>query len=88
MVKYLLFIMRKNYLQMIRVFKIREKMIRVVSKLEKFYLVNLVNAFFIVNFIFIDIYSNDLYLLYKIVLNNLYYYIKINMLHITPLICI
>jgi|GraSoiStandDraft_29_1057270.scaffolds.fasta_scaffold969918_1 hypothetical protein len=63
MVKYLLFIMRKNYLQMIRVFKIREKMIRVVSKLEKFYLVNLVNAFFIVNFIFIDIYSNDLYLL-------------------------
>jgi len=55
--------MRKNYLQMIRVFKIREKMIRVVSKLEKFYLVNLVNAFFIVNFIFIDIYSNDLYLL-------------------------
>jgi len=88
MVKYLLFIMRKNYLQMIRVFKIREKMIRVVSKLEKFYLVNLVNAFFIVNFIFIDIYSNDLYLLYKIVLNNLYYYIKINMLHITPLIYI
>ena len=80
--------MRKNYLQMIRVFKIREKMIRVVSKLEKFYLVNLVNAFFIVNFIFIDIYSNDLYLLYKIVLNNLYYYIKINMLHITPLIYI
>jgi len=63
MVKYLLFIMRKNYLQIIRVFKIREKMIRVVSKLEKFYLVNLVNAFFIVNFIFIDIYSNDLYLL-------------------------
>jgi len=63
MVKYLLFIMCKNYLQMIRVFKIREKMIRVVSKLEKFYLVNLVNAFFIVNFIFIDIYSNDLYLL-------------------------
>ena len=59
MVKYLLFIMRKNYLQIIRVFKIREKMIRVVSKLEKFYLVNLVNAFFIVNFIFIDIYSND-----------------------------
>jgi len=53
------FIMRKNYLQMIRVFKIRVKMIRVVLKLEKFYLVN--SKFYV--HIYIVIYSNDLYLL-------------------------